>query len=249
MVFQTVIGGYRSLELVSWANGTPSQLAAMLDAHYAGRLNLSNYWSIGDSRTVALDAIESNTCTGSIGAQTAQLVLMNAGGKTLVNAEHGVTTCAFVVGFKNSIGVGKYNDPSSISDYSNSAVRLFLNNKMFLALPSDMQSLFKTFINTTTKWSSSTSSLVQTEDLLALPAGVELTGSVPSGAMAGEGSQFTYYNTSANRIKTVGGTAYQYWLRTLKSSGGPAYATVNGAVNSTSANPTTTYGISPFGVI
>lgn len=253
MVFQTVIGGYRSLELVSWANGTPSQLAAMLDAHYAGRINLANYWSVGDTRTVAIDAIAASSASSAMAAQTAQLVLMNVGGKTLVNAEHGVTTCAFIVGFKNCLtGNVVYTTATSGNSarYSASTARQFLSNQLFLALPSDMQSIFKTFVNKATEYTSySTSSLVETEDLLALPAAVEVTGATPMGALSGEGSIFTYYNTAANRIKTRSGAASPYWTRTSRSQSTVNRVDTNGANSESSVSSGAALGISPFGVI
>lgn len=255
MVFQTVIGGYSSLELVSWANGTPAQLAAMLDAHYAGRINIANYWNVGDTRPVALSAIEANNCTDAMAAQTAQLVLMNFGGKTLVTAEHGETNCACVVGLKNCLtGKGCYSNASaSRLPYSSSAARQFLNNQMFLALPSDLQGLFKLFVNKTTKYDSySESSLEDSEDLLALPAAVEITGEVPSGAKAGEGNIFTYYNTAANRIKQADGSVSSYWARTVRSSDYRAagtYITTSGAIATNGVDIQSQLGISPFGVI
>lgn len=245
MVFQTVIGGYRSLELVSWANGTPAQIAAMLDAHYEGRINLANYWSVGDTRTVGLDAIEANDCTDAMAIQTAQLVLMNAGGKTLVNPINGRNTCAFVVGFKNSLSAaGKFANGQTIF-YSNSDVRQFLNNQIYLSLPSDIQRIFKSFVNVTHEGDGN---YTQTEDLFALPASVEVFGS-GTYTYDQEGSRFTYYNTNANRIKTQGGTAADYWLRTCEAYFRTAFASSSGTLNYSGATQTTLKGISPFGVI
>ena len=239
MIFQTLIGGYSSLELVSWANGTPAQLAAMLDAHYAGRINIANYWSVGDSRTDTLGAIDANDCTDAMAAQTAQLVLMNMGGKTLVNAEHGVTTCAFVVGFKNCLtGEGKFNTVDT-SIYSSSAVRQFLNNQLYIALPSDLRSIFKLFVNKTKNGSSG--NIFETEDLLVLPAAIEVTGTTSYGA---EGSQLTYYATTANRIKND-----WYWVRTPRDASFCMGINTGGYLDTDQKYPSSTQGISPFGVI
>ena len=248
MVFQTVIGGYRSLELVSWANGTPAQLAAMLDAHYSGRINIANYWSVGDTRRVTLEAIDANDCTSAMSEQLVELVLMNVGGKTLVNAEHGVSNCAFVVGFKNCLtGFGHYNT-SSTAKYTSSAVRAFLNNQLFIALPTDLQNIFKSFVNKTTEYTGSSRSLVSTEDLLALPATMEVSGTKPStGILDGEGSLFSYYSTTANRIKTISGAATSYWTRSALSSSLFAYVTGTGSYSN--GDPVSSLGISPFGVI
>lgn len=247
MIFQTLIGGYSSLELVSWANGTPAQLAAMLDAHYAGRINIANYWSVGDSRTITIGAIAANASTEAMAAQTAQLVLMNAGGKTLVDALHGTSNCAFIVGLKNCLRTkGKYHtSTSSNSRWDTSAVRSFVNNDLFVALPSDIQGLLKSFVNKYS-YGGSSGTLGECEDLLALPATIEVTGTKDSYEAAGEGSQFSYYATSANRIKTVDGTASIYWARGATYSSPSAISTSG---THTSYSATALEGISPFGVI
>lgn len=247
MIFQTLIGGYSSLELVSWANGTPAQLAAMLDAHYAGRINIANYWSVGDSRTVTLGAIDANDCTDAMAAQTVQLVLMNTGGKTLVTAEHGVYTCAFVVGFKNCLSAnGVYSNTSTI--YTSSAARLFLNNELYFSLPSELKSLFKTFVNTT--YDKENNRNVQTEDVFSLPAAVEVFGNAGSYIRTDEGSQFAYYNTVANRVKTRLGSANDYHLRTSgTASAGIMYVTNSGDINYSGGGYGGLKGISSFGVI
>lgn len=46
-----------SLEIVSWADGTDEQIAAMVAAADAGEIVLSDYWSEGDTRTVQLSAM------------------------------------------------------------------------------------------------------------------------------------------------------------------------------------------------
>lgn len=248
MVFQTVIGGYRSLELVSWANGTYSQIAAMLDAHYEGRINITNFWNVGDSRTITLDAIPANDSTGAMAAQTAQLVLLNAGGKTLVTAEHGVSTCAFVIGFKNCLsGKGKFNP--SYSNYINSYMRQFLNNELYIALPSDLKTITKAFINSTTNADySNVKSLVDTEDLVSLAGATEVFG-YPNDAssLAGEGSQFTYYTTPANRIKSIAGSASAWWTRSSYNSVRDALVLSNNSL--TYGDPADPQGIAPILVI
>ena len=45
------------LEIVPWSTGTDEQIAAMLEAHYAGKINIWDYWSIGQERVVHLNSI------------------------------------------------------------------------------------------------------------------------------------------------------------------------------------------------
>ena len=45
------------LDIVPWSTGTDEQIAAMLEAHYAGKINIWDYWSIGQERVVHLNSI------------------------------------------------------------------------------------------------------------------------------------------------------------------------------------------------
>ena len=46
-----------SVDIVSWTDGTAAQIKAMLDAEKAGKINTSDYLSVGDKRTFHLSAI------------------------------------------------------------------------------------------------------------------------------------------------------------------------------------------------
>lgn len=248
MVFQTVIGGYSSIELVSWSNGSYSQIAAMLDAHYKGRINIANYWSVGDSRAITLDAISSNNVTDAMATQTAQLVLLNAGGKTLVTSQHGVSTCAYVVGFKNCLSkTGEFGS----MNYSSSSMRSFLNNELYMALPSDLQDIMKYFVNPTTEKPSSSKAIVEVEDMVSLASANEVVG-YPNNqsTLQGEGSQFSYYTTQANRVKNVDTTASGWWVRSAGDSyGSVSYVYSTGTTTLYSSAPSSDFGISPIFVI
>lgn len=246
MVFQTVIGGYSSLDLVSWSNGSYEQLAAMLEAHYKGRINIANFWNVGDMRTVTLDAIPSGVAE-AMDAQTVQLVLLNAGGKTLVNPQYGTSTCAFVVGVRNCLKLEGYINVSTTSNYKTSAMRTYLNENVYPAFPSDLKLLMKDFVNKTTVYNNG-SYLVETEDIVCLAGANEVFGYPNAwGTLAGEGSQFAYYAAQANRIKTRSGNANGWWTRSAMNTAQTVYTSTEGsaaAVRSDSSR-----GIAPIFVI
>ena len=91
-------------DIVTWADGTDEQIVAMVQAADKGRINLADYWHVGDERVVHLDAMEATGVDESHDAQDVTLVLMNTGGKTLnTPTEGGRTTCSFIVGQKDSL--------------------------------------------------------------------------------------------------------------------------------------------------
>ena len=66
----------------------------MVEAADAGIISLSDYWTVGDVRSIRLSDMSATGVGESHAAQTQEFVLMNKGGKTLKSGK----TCSFVVG-------------------------------------------------------------------------------------------------------------------------------------------------------
>ena len=62
------------LKIVTWADGTYDEIKAMLSAHYAGIIDISDYWSVGDTRTIPISAISATGVGETQSAQNAQVV-------------------------------------------------------------------------------------------------------------------------------------------------------------------------------
>lgn len=109
------------VKIVTWADGTDEEIAAMVKAADEGLIDLKDYWNIGDARKVMLSETESYEWYTSHSRQEAEFVLMNAGGKNLVTAtESGRTTCSFIVGLKDCL---KEEDKINKEDTNNSQSR------------------------------------------------------------------------------------------------------------------------------
>ena len=67
------------LKIVTWAGGTDEEIVAMVEAADRGEINLSDYWSVCDTRTVQLSGISDIGLGESHSAQEVDLVLMHAG--------------------------------------------------------------------------------------------------------------------------------------------------------------------------
>lgn len=251
----------QELEIVDWATGTDAQIVAMVNAADNGSIDLTDYWSVGDSRTVSLSAMAATGVGESHLAQDVTLVLMNAGGKTLTTATSGGrVACSFIVGQKELLNYsastfeGGYmnNIDTNSGGWSSSARRAWCNAVYYAAIPTTLQSIFKQFSNTTGVGGSASSGLRTTTDYFALPAEKEVFG-VCTYSQTDEAaalSQFTYYATTANRIKYyASGSAYNWWERSPYSSNSNNFCDVSstGTIDSYSANYT--YGLAPFGVI
>jgi len=134
----SVTADYSSIP--TWANATDAEIATLLNKHYAGEIDLHDYWNVGDERQVALSDISATDLFESVQAQTITLVLANKGGKTLSGTSQ---ECAFVVVTKDPIMKGALDYQNTAPDFT--YVSTYLNSTTGFkgALPSSTQSLFK----------------------------------------------------------------------------------------------------------
>lgn len=247
-----------SLEIVTWANGTDDQIAAMLEAHYAGTINIYDYWKVGDERNVQLSAMAAGAVGETHVAQTVTYRLDHAGGKDLETAINGKSKCAFVVGQKNFLANGTngewgYMNSSNTNagGWDSSKRRTWCNDTYRNALPAKFRALFKRHKNVTANGSGSTA--VTSIDYFALPSEKEVFGATSYANSTAESAnfQFDIYKTSANRVKKQGnaGSAYYWWGRSPYSGGSNYFCIVSnsGSADWYSANDIN--GIAPFGCI
>lgn len=209
--------GGPSIKTVTWADGTDAEIVAMVNAADNGLINLSDYWSVGDERQITLSAMEATGVGESHVEQTVTFVLMNSGGKTLANATpSGRAECSFIVGMKNGLAeIGAMNSDNTAEGGWDACPRRTWCNEVFRnAIPLSLRGMFKQHLNTTANGKGSTT--VTSTDYFAFPAEKEVFGSNTNANSTAEASltQFEYYATEANRIKTYGdGVVLNWWER------------------------------------
>ena len=241
-----------NVKIVTWATGTDAEIAAMVDAADKGIITLSDYWAVGDERSVSLSAMAATGVGESHAAQTVKMVLMNAGGKDLVTAtESGRTTCSFIVGLKDCLTAGGYMNSSNTNanGWDGCARRTWCNNVFRNAIPSALRGIFKQHKNKASAGSQSSTTIISS-DYFALPAEIEVFGSTTY-AKSGEGTQFTYYKTASNRIKKYGesGSAAYWWERSPDGSGSARFCLVGSDGSAVVSSASSAHGLAPFGCI
>jgi hypothetical protein len=131
--------------------------------------------------------------------------------------------------------------------WTSSARRTWCNSVFKGALPVNLAPIFKQFENKTSAGNKST--VINTDvDWFALPSEIEIFGSTTYSA-SGEGTQFTWYETAANRIKKVDGSAYDWWERSPYTSYTTTFCFVNNNGSADSLNASSALGLAPFGCI
>ena len=252
-----------SVKTVTWAGGTDEEIVAMVEAADQGLIILSDYWAVGDTRTVQLSAMSATGVGESQSAQEVDLVLMHAGGYELNEAvASGRTTCSFIVGQKDSLATAGYMNSSNTNSgsWDGSARRAWCNSVYKNALPSTLLPIFKQF-KTITAQTYNGSTNQESVDYFALPAAKEVFGG--SATSAGDATshsnltefnalfQFDYYKTASNRVKKLGktGTANLWWERSPNYSTSLYFCRVYSDGTADTGDASTSFGLAPFGCI
>ena len=248
----TTLQAIKLLKIVTWAAGTDEEIVAMVIAANEGKINLADYWAVGDEREVTLSAMDATGVGESHEEQTVTMVLMQQGLYELSDGN----TCNFIVGQKNALKEKGYmHNTTSWTSWNSCARRTWCNEIYYNAIPSTLRAIFKPFKTITMDHYGS--SLVTTVDYFALPAAKEVHGGSPSWASGTENNKlhnFSYYTTAANRKKKLGdsGDYCNYWERspwtnTNSSERNYCYADSGGGHDMIVA--TSAIGLAPFGCI
>lgn len=247
--------------IVSWSSGTDEEIVAMVQAADEGKINLSDYWAVGDERTVHLLATDSISGSGAIEGQDVVFVLMDTDclGFNLTEATaSNRTKPSFIAGMKNCLKTtGCMNITGTNSNgWSGCLRRTWCNNEFYNAVPSTFRSIFKQFTWQQGKGGSS-SGLLTTQDYFGLAPEMAICGSqnysYPDEAVLY--TQWNWYQTASNRTKTVNGSGSYWW--TCSPNVGTYNTEYFCSISHHGASATlgqymyadSAYGLSPFGCI
>ena len=233
----------KSLEIVTWADGTDKQIAAMLEAHYAGDINIADYWSTGQTRTVKIASFSTGSATHVEQNIQMQIIdfehddLADGSGKAAVTVDMR-QMFGNLGNAENEYYWGSSHYPvADTENYSTSPMRTKLNQDFVAALPETFSALIKTVAKKNFKTHTNSSmETVTTEDKVFLLSYPEVFGTTTysnykDGNALGdyEGTQYAHYATESNRKKYINnngadGDAKYYWLRSPSSG----YYSTNG---------------------
>lgn len=237
----------QTLKIVSWADGTDEEIAAMVAAADAGQIDLTDYWNEGDTRTVNLSAMSATGVGESHAAQSVQFVLSDPGHFTLANGQ----PCNFVVNMKDCLKEYGYMNSSNTNSggWNGCARRTWCNNVFRNAIPSGLRPAFKQF-KTKAATGTGTASTTST-DWFALPSEMEVFGRVTYADSSAENgnTQLNYYKTLANRVKLVNGITDWWWERSPQRRRTAAFCVVFHDGSGSGYKASTDVGLSPFGCI
>lgn len=260
-----LLGEPEDLKIVTFADGTDAEITKMIEAHYAGKINIGDYWAVGDKRTIHHNAMAATGVSESHKANDYIYVIIGIEHDDLVTAINGKTKAAITIQTERMLYLDtttEYNssyDTSHECGYMNSSNtnsggwgycdrHTWCNNVYKKCLPTYIQNMMKQVRKLTSEGSQS-NTIKTSNDYAFLPSEIEIFGSTTH-SFAGEGKQYQYFkNATANRYKKPRySSAYvsgQYWTRSPYSSGNDSFCGVGrgGSANADSAS--NTGGIDP----
>lgn len=233
-------------KIVSWADGTWEEIAAMIEAHDKEEINLYDHWKVGDEREITISEMEETPLYEGHAEQPVTLVLVDKGDDSIhfiwqqkdgLSDEDGDGERGFI----NAQWTNK-------GGWRDSIRRAWCNEVYFKALPEGLQKIALSRENKTSEGGRS-KTIVTTSDRCFLPAEVEIFGEAIF-SVEGKGEQWEWYRDEANRIKhEAGGSAYYWWERSPVGSSATAFCFVSnlGTANASYANGT--FLLAPCGCI
>ena len=267
-------------EIVSWASGTDEQIVALIEAAHDGTIDLQQDagWAVGDVRTIRVSEFTTPSSGGSKRhpEQDIDIVItsfddyMNCG--CVLQFDFKDAVCNDYSGTGSNVYCGDpMNDTSSCnggytgnSTYPDrSRMYRYVIPSLVDALPAWLKNILISFsLVSCNEWYDS-SLVTSSGHKLALRSEYEVFGESTRSKVA-EGSQISYYSTSANRIKKIGhdnsvsersGNAGIWWLRSMdKSYTSGSYAQkmfccVDSSGNDYGQGASGTNGLAPFGCL
>ena len=249
----------------TWADGTDEEIAEAVAKADAGEIDLTDYWSVGDERTVGLSAMSATGDTFDVNethaAQDVTFVIMNVG-YNVTDVDN--SNVNFVVGLKNSLNTSGVMNQSKVMNgssatnainyggWNNSARRKWCNSIFYASFPDTIKDIFKLFRTKTANGGSSNYTGIQTsQDRFALFAEKEVFGSKTycRDEELSQLNQINYYTTATNRIKQTNGSNNYWWERSPYGSDTKGFCCVNGSGSTYRFDANNTCGIAPFGCI
>lgn len=250
-----------NVKTVAWTTGSDTDVANMISAAHQGLINLEDYWSVGDTRTVTLDNKSYSGNAGNMTTSNEQIQLVLAE-KLSVSTSYGKAN-GFIITTKNCLKTMMKMNSSNINSgsFAGSAMCTFLNDGTngFLGMLPDWlaNNLLTADVVTAQTYNSSTNQTSQHKIFLA--AVKEIFGGTATSAGYDTGysnltefnalEQWEYYKTSANRIKQVNGSNDYWWERSPRYDDSSNFCRVSSSGSVGSNYASISFGVAPCFIV
>nr|DAG69744.1 MAG TPA: Ig-like domain protein [Caudoviricetes sp.] len=188
-----------------FATSTWAEIKAAVQAGMGG-LDLSEYWAVGDTKSVTLT--------------TNEVIELQIAGFNHDTYSDGVTAPVTFV-MKDCLGTTSVMNSSNnnTGGYPASAMKIWVEGHIYDRLPSDLKALVAPVKKKCYTTYNLASSLTEANYNVWLLAEAEVFDSVSYTVSNGEGTKYPIFTDDASRVKKVNGSANNWWLRSAGSRG------------------------------
>lgn len=213
------------VEDTSWATASEAKITSMLADAKAGKINLEDYWKVGDTRKITLDNKSYNGNAGSMTTNNEEVELVLAE-LLSVSTSYGAKN-GFIVTTKNCLKTKMMinSNGTNTGSFADSNMCAFLNDGTngFLGMLPDWLANNLLTVNVKTADPYNGTTIETTQHKIFLPTEREIFGD----GYGNEGSGYSnntevnlaelkhwkYYQTTSNRVKQVNGSNSYWWER------------------------------------
>lgn len=251
------------IKIVTFADGTDEEIAAMINAHYNNKINIADYWAVGDIREIGLSAMSATYVGESHLSGTYKFAIADFDHDDLTTPLNGHTKAAVTLtqvdclmdidNRNNPVNGGSntengYMDTYEISVGWKECRRRRWCNEIYYNAIVGLKDIVKAVNKKTTDINAS-SITVTTADKVFLLSEIEIFGR-RTGSGAGEGNQYQYYkNAIANRYKSPKwSSSYNsscWWQRSHQYTSHFTFCYVDSSGAANWQTQHTPYGIAP----
>jgi hypothetical protein len=238
--------GGGGIPLVPWDTGTDAEIIAMIEGYYNGDIPLKaieSVWSIGDKRSIHLDAMEATGVSESHHADDYEFVIIDFNHDLLVEPIKGITKALITIQqdrilYKNTTSSSFSSNYPSQSDeggYMNSsntnytgwntcARRTWCNSVYYNAFPQYIKGNIKQVYKSTAHSGYSSPTWVANTDKCFLLSEMEVFGLKSNSAETGSDATHYINGTSGTSITMpAGGSKYSIFVNASDRRKLPAY--------------------------
>lgn len=193
--------------IVPFSSASWDEIAIMMKRHYAGVIDIADYWSIGDIKQIHYNTMSAEYVGENHGAATQLAVIIGFNHDDLTNGGKAAVTIQFL----NSIGNAGYihGNASNAGGWRDSSRRRWCNNTFYNALDPKLRELIKPVDKMCSLGRMSTQ-LAAASDKVFLLSESEVVGFNQEFAVGNEGFQYPYFQGSNRRSKKQTDTSLGY---------------------------------------
>lgn len=253
------------IKIVTFADGTDAEIMAMIEAHYNNKINIADYWAVGDIREIGLSAMSATYVGESHLSGTYKFAIADFDHDDLTTPLNGHTKaavtltqvdCLMDINNRNNPVHGESNAENGYMNSGNTNVggwkecarRKWCNEIYYNAIVG-LKDIVKE-VNKKTSAGNQSTTIETTADKVFLLSEIEIFGNKKYSA-AVEGNQYQYFkNATANRYKLPKWNSRYYlsniwYQRSPCSLNSYSFCTVDNQGQENHYNASASFGIAP----